>query len=82
MTSQEEVLKWFIKQRILGNHDFFSPKFVLKSLENEGLLTNGNTRTIITRLYCYNYLDVFNPSDWKRRFRVKDKYVKDYVMKH
>jgi len=80
MTEQTIILNWFIRQREAGNHDFFSVKYILKSLENEGVLTNGNTRMQINRLYAYNYLDVINPEAWKRRFRVRDKYVKDYKM--
>lgn len=80
MTDQTIILNWFIKQREDGNHDFFSVKLVLKCLEEEGILTNGNTRNQINRLYAYGYLDVINPSAWKRRFRVRDKYVKGYYM--
>ena len=80
MTRQQDILDWFIKQRVQGNHDFFSRSFVVKCLDDEGFNNNTNTKTLILKLHNFGFLDVWKSSEFKLRFRAVDRIIKDYFM--
>lgn len=78
---QDEVLEWFVKQRVVGNHKYFTVSQVY-----DGLLQDNkphDLRRVRQSIWClvrFNYLELGmndNVWDWQRTFRVKDKYYTD-----
>ena len=78
---QIEVFELLRKVRLCGDDRFFSVNEVEKLMKEDGY-TNGSLASVRRSLLIlenYDYLEIKMSGewrDWKRLYRVKDKYVK------
>jgi hypothetical protein len=79
---QIEVFELLKRERQTGSEKFYSVSEVEKLMKQNGY-TNGCIKTVrssLLLLYEFEYLDSVTSgkwSDWKRSFRVKDKYLEE-----
>lgn len=71
--SQNDLIQWFIKQRETGNDSFYSMSEIAKHFKECNQIS---TNRKVVKLYAYGYLDV-NVKNWRRYFRIKEKYVSE-----
>lgn len=77
---QVEVFEVLKKQRLTGNHNYFSVREIENLMKNEGY-TNGcitKVRVNLIMLEQYDYVEYKSEGvfrSWKFFYRVKDKYV-------
>lgn len=77
--TQDEIFDWLKNQRLAGNHKFFSIVEVSRMLAEAGYNGSSNKTCVgvkMNKLYAHGFLDIMVDKNWRRFFRVKDKYLK------
>lgn len=70
--AQAEIFKWLAKQRLLGEHQYFSVKEVTRQMTLEGSRPS-KVRYCVARLADFGFLDM--SSGFPKRFRAKLKII-------
>jgi len=69
---QIELIEFLEQQRATGNDIFFSPMEIYKQAGN---ISKHRIASSLRKLYAYGFLEVNNSNIWKRKYRLKSKYV-------
>ena len=70
---QDEVYNFFRKEYLTGNKEFMSCRDVYKKLGCT--VEYSHICKLISKLFLWDYLDIEVREVWKRKYRIKEKYV-------
>lgn len=70
---QSDIVAWLGKMRATGSHDFFTVSQIRKGCARDSGALVVNLH--VNRLHDYGYLEVRYDNPWRRRYRLKQRYV-------
>lgn len=73
---QEEIKEVLIKERKCSNDDYLTVRDIHKALSNMGTIIRIETLyKNVNKLHKYGTLESESEGDWRRRYRIKSKYL-------
>lgn len=72
--AQGDILMWLGKKRIGGDVSYFSPLDVYMGMKDIEASTGG-VRLKLSQLFEFGFLDMEQEGLWRRKYRLKEKYL-------